>query len=160
MAEQTNGGHCAPSRLGGPQGSNGIRNAKAISTTDISRLLLTFDLRQAIYIISLDSLPWKYIAYPSHVDGAALHTMVSSQATSTHIKSMSSDENERGLKASSKSDTTNPQKIIRDEEKQQDAGQSFLVEWDGDNDPLDPRTFSAARKCFYVAVVAVGSLLV
>lgn len=73
---------------------------------------------------------------------------------------MSSDENERGLKASSKSDTTNPQKIIRDEEKQQDAGQSFLVEWDGDNDPLDPRTFSAARKCFYVAVVAVGSLLV
>ncbi len=74
-AEQTNGGHCAPSRLGGPQGSNGIRNAKAISTTDISRLLLTFDLRQAIYIISLDSLPWKYIAYPSDVDGAALHTL-------------------------------------------------------------------------------------
>lgn len=73
---------------------------------------------------------------------------------------MSSDENKRRLKASSKSDATNPPKIIRDEEKQQDAGQSFLVEWDGDNDPLNPRTFSAARKWFYVAVVAVGSLLV
>lgn len=70
---------------------------------------------------------------------------------------MSSDESERGLEASSKTDLP---KIIRDEEKQQDAGQSFLVEWDGDNDPLDPRTFSAARKWFYVAVVAVGSLLV
>jgi hypothetical protein len=70
---------------------------------------------------------------------------------------MSSDESGRGLKASSETD---PPKIIRDEEKQQNAGQTFLVEWDGDNDPLDPRTFSAARKWFYVAVVAVGSLLV
>jgi hypothetical protein len=70
---------------------------------------------------------------------------------------MSSDGSERGLKASSE---TEQSKIIRDEEKQQDAGQSFLVEWDGDNDPLDPRTFSVARKWFYVAVVAVGSLLV
>ena len=72
---------------------------------------------------------------------------------------MSSDESERGLKASSsKSDITDPLKNIHDEEKQQDAGQSFLVEWDGDDDPLDPHTFSAARKWFYVAVVAVGSL--
>lgn len=71
---------------------------------------------------------------------------------------MSSDVSERGLKASSETD---PSRTMRDdEEKQQDAGHSFLVEWDGDNDPLDPRTFSAARKWFYVAVVAVGSLLV
>ncbi len=74
---------------------------------------------------------------------------------------MSSDKSERGLEASSfNSDTTYPLQIIRDEEKQQDAGQSFLVEWDSDNDPRDPRTFSAARKWFYVAVVAAGSLLV
>ena len=74
---------------------------------------------------------------------------------------MSSDESERGLEvSSSKSHTKDPLKIVRDEEKQQDTGQSLLVEWDGDNDPLDPRTFSTARKWFYVAVVAVGSLLV
>ncbi|KAF4637041.1 hypothetical protein G7Y89_g1039 [Cudoniella acicularis] len=77
---------------------------------------------------------------------------------------MSSDGNERGLKVaeSESSDTnTSPPNIIRDEEKQQqETGQSFLVGWDGDNDPLDPRTFSAARKWFYVAVVAIGSLLV
>jgi hypothetical protein len=73
---------------------------------------------------------------------------------------MSSDEIERGLKAPSDSDTASPQNIIRHEEKQQDPGQTFLVEWNGDNDPLDPRTFSATRKWFYVAVVAVGSLLV
>ena len=70
---------------------------------------------------------------------------------------MSSDESERGRKASSE---TYLSKIIRDEEKQQDADQSFLVDWDGDNDPLDPRTFSAARKWFYVTVVAVGAVLV
>lgn len=73
---------------------------------------------------------------------------------------MSSDENEPGQNASFELDATNPLEVIRDEEKQQDAGQSFLVEWDGDNDPLDPRNFSATRKWFYVAVVAMGSLLV
>jgi len=73
---------------------------------------------------------------------------------------MSSDDNEPGLKTSSELDTPTPPQIIRDEEKQQDAGQSFLVGWDGDNDYLDPRAFSAVRKWFYVAVVAVGSLLV
>ncbi|KIN05445.1 hypothetical protein OIDMADRAFT_39676 [Oidiodendron maius Zn] len=73
---------------------------------------------------------------------------------------MPSDENELGRKATSELDAANPLEVISDEEKQQEAGQSFLVEWDGDNDPLDPRNFSAARKWFYVAVVAVGSLLV
>lgn len=37
---------------------------------------------------------------------------------------------------------------------------SFLVEWDGDNDALDPRNFSTARKWMYVVIVAMGSLLV
>jgi hypothetical protein len=77
---------------------------------------------------------------------------------------MSTDENERGLKvAESESLDTNtsPPDIIGDEEKQQQkTSQLILVGWDGDNDPLDPRTFSAARKWFYVAVVAMGSLLV
>jgi hypothetical protein len=51
--------------------------------------------------------------------------------------------------------------MVQDQEKQvQEPEASFLVQWDGDNDPLDPRTFSAARKWFYVTVVAVGSLLV
>jgi hypothetical protein len=49
---------------------------------------------------------------------------------------------------------------LSDIEKHQDPSEQYLVDWDGDNDPLDPRTFSAARKWFYVAVVAMGSLLV
>jgi hypothetical protein len=65
---------------------------------------------------------------------------------------MSSDKN----KASSELSTSNPSDIERDEARQQ----PYLVEWDGDSDPLDPRTFSSARKWFCVAVVAVGSLLV
>lgn len=73
---------------------------------------------------------------------------------------MSNNENARGLESSSLPDTTSPPSIIRDEEKQSDTGQSFLVEWDGSNDPLDPRAFSAAKKTFYVAVVALGSLMV
>ncbi|KAJ6035943.1 MFS general substrate transporter [Penicillium herquei] len=50
--------------------------------------------------------------------------------------------------------------IARDAEKLHDLPQSYLVEWEGNDDPLDPRTFSPARKWFYVAVVAGGSLLV
>jgi len=46
------------------------------------------------------------------------------------------------------------------DEKQHEPEPSYLVEWDGDSDPLDPRNFSKARKWFYVAVVATGSLLV
>lgn len=71
---------------------------------------------------------------------------------------MSGDENERERQDSTHSEVT---KTTPDEEKQQqDTPLSFLIEWDGDNDPLDPRTFSPARKWFYVTVVAVGSLLV
>lgn len=73
---------------------------------------------------------------------------------------MSNSEKDRVPAASSKSAST-IQPEARDEEKQQsDSKQSFLVEWDGDNDPLNPRTFSAARKWFYVAVVAIGSMMV
>jgi hypothetical protein len=46
------------------------------------------------------------------------------------------------------------------EEKQHNTELSYLVEWDGEDDPLDPRNLSTARKWFYLAVVAMGSLLV
>jgi hypothetical protein len=49
---------------------------------------------------------------------------------------------------------------MSDEETKKEVEQSFLVEWDADHDSLDPRNFSAARKWFYVTVVASGSLLV
>lgn len=70
---------------------------------------------------------------------------------------MLSSENGR---ATSMLDATDTQIIVRDDEKQQKTDEAYLVKWDGVNDPLDPRTFSAARKWFYVAVVAMGSLLV
>ncbi|EXJ78450.1 hypothetical protein A1O1_08850 [Capronia coronata CBS 617.96] len=56
--------------------------------------------------------------------------------------------------------SSSPSKRDGDEEKAQEAPHSFLVEWDGDNDPLDPRTFSPFRKWFYVNGVAMGSLMV
>lgn len=70
---------------------------------------------------------------------------------------MSGDEPDQ---ASSKFDAIHAPPVLRDNEKQQDTEQSYLVDWDGGNDPLDPRTFSSAKKWFYVAVVAMGSLLV
>jgi len=49
-----------------------------------------------------------------------------------------------------------------DEEKGQlpIQSQNFLVEWDGDTDPLNPRSMPVLRKWAIVAVVAIGSLLV
>lgn len=38
--------------------------------------------------------------------------------------------------------------------------ESYKVDWDGENDPMSPRSLSAARKWMNVTVVAVGSLLV
>lgn len=76
---------------------------------------------------------------------------------------MSNDENHEDLKGV---ESDLPDKnagfpnIITNKEGEQEIGQSILVEWDGDDDALDPRTFSAARKWFYVAVVSTGSLLV
>jgi hypothetical protein len=53
-----------------------------------------------------------------------------------------------------------------DEEKQLDqippslCQNEILVEWDGDNDPLNPRNLPLVRKWFIVIVVSLGSLLV
>jgi hypothetical protein len=55
-----------------------------------------------------------------------------------------------------------------DEEKQLDQPSSstppredeFLVGWDGDKDPLNPRILPLLRKWFIVIVVSLGSLLV
>lgn len=77
---------------------------------------------------------------------------------------MSSDESEREAKAAESESTDTTPNIIRSEEEekpqQQRTIQSLLVGWDGDNDPLDPRTFSPRRKWFYVIVVSTGSMLV
>lgn len=35
----------------------------------------------------------------------------------------------------------------------------FLVEWDNDNDPLNPRSFAVLRKWLYVVIISAGSLL-
>jgi hypothetical protein len=77
---------------------------------------------------------------------------------------MLSDESEREAKAAESESTDTTPNIIRSEEEekpqQQRTTQSLLVGWDGDNDPLDPRTFSPRRKWFYVVVVSTGSMLV
>jgi hypothetical protein len=57
-------------------------------------------------------------------------------------------------------DKTSTTRTENDTEKGSEAAQSSLVDWDGDNDPLDPRTFSPIRKWIYVGVVSMGSLLV
>jgi hypothetical protein len=46
------------------------------------------------------------------------------------------------------------------EQQRLEAKKSYLVDWDGEQDPRDPRTMSAGRKWCIVAVVALGSLLV
>jgi hypothetical protein len=70
---------------------------------------------------------------------------------------MSSSDQEQDGKASSE----HGGRVARssDEEKGLPS-KSYLVEWDGDSDPLDPRNFSPWRKWTYVAVVSMGSLLV
>jgi hypothetical protein len=40
------------------------------------------------------------------------------------------------------------------------ATTDFLVGWDGDNDPMNPRSLPLARKWLYVVIVSVGSMLV
>jgi hypothetical protein len=51
-----------------------------------------------------------------------------------------------------------------DEEKQLDLSppneNEFLVQWDGDNDPLNPRSLPLFRKWLIVIVVSMGSVLV
>jgi hypothetical protein len=69
------------------------------------------------------------------------------------------------MRLPSSSDTEIPERTTSsDEEKQESAkqvsGTEFLVQWDGDNDPLNPRSLSPSRKWFIVFVVSMGSLLV
>ncbi|TVY78381.1 Efflux pump atB [Lachnellula suecica] len=68
--------------------------------------------------------------------------------------------NEPGPNPSDSETTT--ESFAGDEEKRQPPtlGEAFLVEWDGDSDPLNPRSFSLVRKWLYVFIVAAGSLLV
>jgi hypothetical protein len=76
---------------------------------------------------------------------------------------MSTNEPLSGQKPNPASDSgTTSGSITGDEEKGQPPAmeQSFLVEWDGNNDPLNPRTMSVVRRWAIVAVVAMGSLLV
>jgi hypothetical protein len=77
---------------------------------------------------------------------------------------MSNDEAKLGLKPvesdSNGTDKSPPPSTNNGEKSEAGNSPSILIEWDGDKDPLDPRTFSAARKWFYVAVVSTGSLLV
>ena len=51
-----------------------------------------------------------------------------------------------------------------DAEKQLDLSppneNEFLVQWDGDHDPLNPRSLPLLRKWLIVIVVSLGSLLV
>lgn len=51
-----------------------------------------------------------------------------------------------------------------DEEKQLDLSppneNDFLVQWDGNDDPLNPRSLPLLRKWLIVVIVALGSLLV
>lgn len=68
--------------------------------------------------------------------------------------------NDRAESDGKTSDESNKPRRSTDGEKAPEPSKSYLVEWDGENDPLDPRTLSAARKWFNVAVVAMGSLLV
>lgn len=77
---------------------------------------------------------------------------------------MSNKENQEGLQATeadlSEANAGSPNIISDNKEEQRESSPSILVGWDGDHDPLDPRTFTAVRKWSYVAVVSMGSLLV
>ena len=43
-------------------------------------------------------------------------------------------------------------------EASQPADEAFLVEWDGDDDPLNPRSFSSVRKWLIIFIVSMGTL--
>jgi hypothetical protein len=76
---------------------------------------------------------------------------------------MSTNEPTSGQRPNPASDSgTTSGSITGDEEKGSPPvlGDAFLVEWDGDNDPLNPRSMSVLKKWAIVAVVATGSLLV
>jgi hypothetical protein len=60
----------------------------------------------------------------------------------------------------SKADLTKPSSLSDGEkaEPSQPADETFLVEWDGDDDPLNPRSFSPFRKWLIIFIVSMGTL--
>jgi hypothetical protein len=60
----------------------------------------------------------------------------------------------------SKADLTQPSSLSDGEkaEASQPADEAFLVEWDGDDDPLNPRSFSSVRKWLIIFIVSMGTL--
>jgi hypothetical protein len=60
----------------------------------------------------------------------------------------------------SKADLTKPASLSDGEkaEPPQPADEAFLVEWDGDDDPLNPRSFSSFRKWLIIFIVSMGTL--
>jgi len=78
---------------------------------------------------------------------------------------LAQDKEASYIQPRSSSDTEAPEHgTFPDQEKQDteppDSEVDFLVQWDGDDDPLNPRSFSTARKWLIVLVVSLGSLLV
>lgn len=68
-----------------------------------------------------------------------------------------------GVSIRSSDDTDGTVKTLNDEEKNQDihpSNENFLVEWDGDNDPLNPRSLPTLKKWLIVFTISMGSLLV
>jgi hypothetical protein len=68
-----------------------------------------------------------------------------------------------GPSPNASSDADSSHNIHSDKEKQMPLPTSsinHLVEWDGDSDPLDPRSMPVLRKWLILSVVAMGTLLV
>jgi hypothetical protein len=60
----------------------------------------------------------------------------------------------------SKADLTQPASLSGGEKAvpSRPADEAFLVEWDGDDDPLNPRSFSSFRKWLIIFIVSMGTL--
>ena len=54
----------------------------------------------------------------------------------------------------------NDEESVKDVEKGQDTNKQFQVHFDGDSDPMDPRSFSKTRKWMIVCIVSAGSTCV
>lgn len=57
-------------------------------------------------------------------------------------------------------DGLEPERIADEEKQEPQSEDDFLVHWDGDDDPLNPRRFSLVRRWYMVSVISLGSLLV
>jgi hypothetical protein len=60
----------------------------------------------------------------------------------------------------SKADLTQPASLSGGEKAvpSRPADEALLVEWDGDDDPLNPRSFSSFRKWLIIFIVSMGTL--